>query len=253
MIVAQGTIFWIGYSDDPWRRTIATVLSYVVLFAGVGFDFLSPILQRHRQRYSVMVKSFAAHPLLFFGFGALFALPAIITARVVASHTDWSHGTQLAFSFGAQVIGIALAAIGGTVAGAPLLADAKTRKPSKAPARIAIVARADRPARVERPPVLPDRHVAQPQEPDPQVRVRRRLGQLLGGSAERAGLATAYRTDAITVGVHFDVAITNPTSVTVEIEDNRLEVRQADQLVATTRCHGHGGARRDRKVTVSCR
>lgn len=234
MLAAQGTIFWIGYSDDPARRSLALVLSYLVLFASVGFDFLSPILQRHRQRYSVMMKSFAANPFLLFGFGALFALPAIITARVVATHTDWSAGTQLAFSFGAQVFGIAFAAIGGTVAGAPLLADAKLRTPSSLLARIGIW-------------VL--------------------LLGLLGWNGYRFGvigrslhhksqilkceydvdwssfsadlpsaleLAGAIHSDAITVGIHFDVSIKNPTGIPLEIEDNRLDIRQHDQLVAQT-------------------
>jgi hypothetical protein len=234
MIAAQATIFWIGYSDDPWRRTTATVLSYVVLFAGVGFDFLSPILQRHRQRYSVMVKTFAAHPLLFFGFGAIFALPGIITARVVATHTDWSHGTQLAFSFGAQVIGIAFAAIGGTVAGAPLLADAKRRTPSKAPARIAIwVALIGLLAWNGHRFYLIGtslNHKSQILKCEYDVD----WGSFSADLPSALELAAAYRSDTITVGVHFDVAITNPTSVTVQVEDNRLEIRQADQLIATT-------------------
>jgi hypothetical protein len=234
MIVAQATIFWIGYSDDEWRRTTALVLSYVVLFAGVGFDFLSPVLQRHKQRYSVMLKTFAAHPFLFFGFGAIFSAPAIITARVLGAHTDWSPGTQLAFSFGAQVLGIAFAAIGGTVAGAPLLADAKKRAPSHVAARIAIWAaligllvwNAHRFYVVG----TSINHKSQILKCEYDVE-----WSTFGADVPSAlDLMAAYKSDAITVGIHFDVKVTNPTAIDVEIEDNRFEIKQADQIVALT-------------------
>src|SRR6185503_6972242 len=42
------------------------------------------------------------------------------------------------------------------------------------------------------------------------------------------------RTDRITVGVAFDVEVKNPTSIAVEIEKNRLELRNAGQLIAET-------------------
>jgi hypothetical protein len=251
MLVAQGTIFWIGYSDDPVRRNIALVLSYLVLFAGVGLDFLSPILQRHRQRYSVMMKSFAVNFVLLFGFGAIFALPAIITSRVVATHTDWSSGTQLCFAFGAQVLGIAAAAIGGTVAGAPILADAKTRTRSSMPVRIAMWALFLSLAawNAHRFWIIGSslNHKTQILKCEYDVD----WSSFSADVPSAYDLALAISSDTITVGIHFDVAITNPTSVDVEIEDNRLEIRQKDQLVAQTqlpRVHVRPGT--TEKVTV---
>lgn len=234
MLVAQGTIFWIGYSDDPVRRTIALVASYLVLFAGVGLDFLSPILQRHRQRYSVMMKSFAANFILLFLFGAIFALPAIITSRVLGAHTDWSAGAQLGFSFAAQVLGIAAAAIGGTVAGAPVLADSQKRTRSSLPVRIAMWAvflslaawNAHRFFVVGR----SFNHKTQILKCQYDVD----WSSFSADVPSAYDIAMAISSDTITVGIHFDVAITNPTAVDVEIEDNRLEVRQNDQLVAQT-------------------
>lgn len=234
MLVAQGTIFWIGYSDEPARRTLALVLSYLVLFAGVSLDFLTPVLQRHRQRYSVMIKSLAANPVLFFAFGALFALPAIITARVVATHTDWSSGTQLGFAFGAQVLGIAAAAIGGTVAGAPLLADAKQRPRSSLPVRVVVWALFLGLAAWNA-----QRFYLLGRSLNHKTQILK-CQYAVDWSSFSADLPSAYdlamaiQSDRITVGVHFDVSITNPTSVDVEIEDNRLEVRQSAQLVAQT-------------------
>ncbi len=234
MIAAQATIFWIGYSDDETRRTIALVLSYVVLFAGVGFDFLCPILQRHKQRYSVMVKTLLAHPFLWFTFGAIFALPAIITARVLSTHSDWSPGTQLGFAFAAQVVGIALAAIGGTVAGAPLLADAKNRTHSRLPTRIAVWALLIGLLawNAHRFYVIGTSLNHKSQLLKCQYDVD---WSSFGADVPSAlDLMGAYKSDAITVGMHFVVQVTNPTKVDVEIEDNRLEVKQADQVVALT-------------------
>jgi hypothetical protein len=234
MLAAQGCIFWLGYTDEPWRKTLSLVLSYLVLFAGVSLDFLSPVLQRHRQRYSVMIKSFAVNPVLFLVFGALFSLPAIITARVLAAHTDWSNGTQLILSFAAQVVGIALAAIGGTVAGAPLLADAKRRTRSHLVTRIvawavfvgALAWNAHRFYIVG----TSINHKTQILKCEYDVD----WSSFSADVPSALELALAIKSDTITVGVHFDVAITNPTAIPVEIEDNRLEVKQQDQLVALT-------------------
>lgn len=234
MLAAQGTIFWIGYTDESWRTTLSLVLSYFVLFAGVSLDFLSPVLQRHRQRYSVMIKSFAANPVLFLAFGALFSLPAIITARVLAAHTDWSHSTQLVIAFGVQVVGIALAAIGGTVAGAPLLADAKRRTRSHLVTRVLawvvfvglISWNAHRFYIVG----TSINHKTQILKCEYDVD----WGSFSADVPSALELALAIKGDSITVGVHFDVTIKNPTTIPVEIEDNRLEVKQQDQLIAMT-------------------
>ena len=235
MLAAQGTIFWIGYTDDPARRTLATVLSFVVLFASVGIDFLSPVLQRHKLLYSSILKSLLANPILTFGFGALFALPAILAANVAADHPTWSFATQLGVSFGAQVVGIALAALGGTVAGAALLKDARTRRRSPVPVRVLAWAvligllawNGVRFVAVGR----SLHHKSQLLKCDYQIDWASFRADVPGPLA----LAAAIRRDTIEVGVGFEVTITNPTGIDVEIEDNRLEARQRGLLVAQTR------------------
>jgi len=181
-----------------------------------------------------MMKSLVVNFILLFAFGAIFALPAIITSRVVAAHTDWSPGVQLGFAFGAQVLGIAAAAIGGTVAGAPLLADAQKRKRSSLPVRIAIW-------------VLflslaawnAHRFFVIGRSLNHKTQILKCHYDVAWNSfsadiPSAYDLAMAIGSDTITIGVHFDVEIENPTSVDVEIEDNRLEVKQKDQLVALT-------------------
>ena len=235
LLAAQGTIFWIGYSTDPGRALLATVLSYIVLFASVAADFMSPVLQRHKLRYSSILKSMLSHPLLTFGFGAMFAMPAIIAARIAVDHPTWSFTTQLCVSFGAQVLGIALAAIGGTVAGAPLIADARTRKRSHPAARVltwvALLGllgwNSYRFLAVGR----SLHHKSQILKCEYTVD----WGSFHAETPSALELASALRKNSITIGVAFDVTIHNPTSTLVEIEDNTLEVRQKAQLVAETR------------------
>lgn len=234
VLTAQATVFWIGYTDDPGRRRLALVLSFVVLFASVAIDFLSPVLQRHKLRYSQILKTLAAHPILTFGFGAVFALPAVVATAIAADHPSWSHATQLGVGFGVQVIGIALAAIGGTVAGAPLVADARRRRRSHVAVRVLTWAilvgllawNGYRFGAVGRSlhhktQILKCHYAVDWSSFSPEL-------------PSALDLARAVRTDAITVGVSFDVTITNPTEVDVEIEDNRIEIEQQDQLVAKT-------------------
>jgi len=234
LLAAQASIFWIGYSDDPVRRKLAVVLSFIVLAGNVGIDFLSPVLQRHKLRYSQIIKTLFAHPILLFGFGALFALPALGATALAASHKEWSFGTQVGVAFGGQVIGVALAVIGGTVAGAPLVADARTRVRSHVIVRIVawlvlvsvLALNGYRFGSI----ALSLHHKSQLLKCDYSIDWNSFEPQI----PSAVDLALATRNDNITIGVSFDVTVHNPTSVPVEIEDNRLEVRQKDQLVAKT-------------------
>ena len=68
--------------------------------ANVGVDFLSPVLQRHKLRYSQIIKTLFAHPLLVWGAGmgamALglpitpFALSAMVLAAALPSASNVS-------------------------------------------------------------------------------------------------------------------------------------------------------------------
>ena len=234
LLAAQGCIFWLGYTDDPVRRKLAVVVSFLVLAANVGVDFLSPILQRHKLRYSQIIKTLLAHPILLLGFGALFALPAVGATALAAKHKEWSFATQVGVAFGGQVIGVALAVIGGTVAGAPLVADARTR--TRSPVAIRILAwlgltsilawNGYRFGAI----AIAIHHKSQILKCDYTVDWNSFEAQL----PSAVELALGARNDKITIGVAFDVTVHNPTSVDVEIEDNRLEIRQQGQLIAQT-------------------
>lgn len=232
IVAMQGSIFWLGYTDDPVRGKLALVASYLVLFASVGIDFLSPVLQRHKLRYSQMIKSFAAHPVLVLGFGAVFALPSILAARIAATHPEWTLSTQIAVSFGVQVLGVALAAVGGTVAGAPLVADARRRgrvsSPVRAVAWIAMLGllgwNVYRFGTVGR----SLHHKSQLLKCDYQLDT----SSLHADTPSALDLVTGLKRDRITITAGFDVTVTNPTGIDVEIENNRLELRQHGELIA---------------------
>lgn len=232
MLAAQGTIFWIGYTSDPGRARLALVLSYAVLFASVGIDFLSPVLQRHRLLYGSILKTLVAHPLLTFGFGALFAVPALVTSEIASAHPGWGLTAQLGLAFAGQVVGVALAAIGGTVAGAALLPDARRRRPTRPAVRALawlvllglLAGNAYRFGAVGRSLHHKSQLLKCTYDVD--------WSTLTVDTPSAGALALALRSDSITIAVALVVVITNPTAVDVEIEDNRLEAVHHGQLVA---------------------
>jgi hypothetical protein len=234
MLAAQGTVFWIGYSDDPVRRKLAVVVSFLVLAVNVAVDFLSPVLQRHMLRYSQIIKSLAAHPVLSLGFGARFALPAVGAAALASAHPAWSLATRIGIAFGGQVLGVALAVLGGTVAGAPLIADARQRTRSHWAARVlawlllagVLAWNGYRFGAVGR----SLHHKSQLLKCDYAVD----WSSFSAETPSALDLVQAARRDSITIRVSFDVTVANTTGVDVEIEDNRLEVRQQGQLIGQT-------------------
>ncbi len=234
-LAAQGSIFWLGYSRDPGRQTLALVLSYGFLFASFGIDFLAPVLQRHRQRYSTMLKTLLLHPVLLLAFGALFTLPAVLVGKWIEAHPAMPFGRAVTMLFAANVVCVAWAAVAGTFCGAHLLADARaTRRPAAATRVLAwafllglLAWNGYRLGAVG----LALHHKSQI------LKCEYSLDWTSVG-IDRPGpidLIGGLRRDAVEVGVHFDVTIKNPTRFDVEIEENRLEVVHAGQRVATAR------------------
>ena len=234
LLAAQASIFWLGYTDDPVRRKLAVVASFIVLAVNVAVDFLSPVMQRHKLVYSQIIKSLAAHPLLSFLFGVLFALPAAGATALAAAHPAWGFSAQIGVAFGGQVLGVALAVLGGTVAGAPLISDARRRERTHWWARaiawllllsvlawnghrFGIVGRSI----FHKTQILKCEYAVDWSSFD-------------ADTPSAIELIQAARTDRITINASFDVTVTNATGVDVEIEHNRVEVRQRGQLIATT-------------------
>ena len=141
---------------------------------------------------------------------------------------------QIGVAFGGQVIGVALAVIGGTVAGAPLVADARTRRRSHVAVRVlAWLALASvlgwngyRFGAIAR----SLHHKTQLLKCDYSIDWSSVEAQL----PTAIDLALAAKNDKLAIAVDFDVTVHNPTAVDVEIENNRFEFRYQGELVAQT-------------------
>jgi hypothetical protein len=169
---------------------------------------------------------------LLLGFGALFSLPPILAGQLVAAFPGWPLGRSLTIIFAANVLAVAWAAVAGAHAGAKLLPDARATSP---------------PARLTRTLVWALLLVTLAVNAYRFGAVARSLhhkSQLLklevdlewtSFGIDRPGaldVLGSLRDDAVSVGIHFDVKLSNPTAHDVEIENNRLELQQAGQRVA---------------------
>jgi hypothetical protein len=234
-LAAQGSIFWIGYSQDPSRRLLATVLSHAFLMASFGVDFLTPILQRHGHRYATTLALVAGHPVLLLAFGGLFTLPSVLVGRWIAAHPALPLATAITALFAANVLAVAWAAVAGTFAGARLLPEARREKPpgrfTRTLAWTVLVGLLGWNAWRFGAVGLSLHHKSQ------LLKCEYAL-DWTSVRLERPGvleLASGLRHDRLQVGVSFDVTISNPTRFDVEIEDNRLELAKDGQRFASTR------------------
>lgn len=231
-LAVQTSLVWLGYPPDPTRRLAASILSYVFLFASFGIDFLSPLLQRHELRYSTILKTLLfRRPILLLVFGAVFSLPAVAAAQWAAAHPEWTLARRLGLVFGVNVIMVVWATLAGTWAAAQILADAKQTRPPWAITRLvfqtvvvaALAWNCYRLGAVG----LAIHHKSQV------LKCRYDVDWTSIG-IDRPSVLDLLA-DKVKVGVHLDLTIENPTSFDVVIEDNRLEVRHQDVLVATAK------------------
>jgi hypothetical protein len=84
-LTAQLTILWIGYYPYAWTHWLSIGLSYLFLFFTFGVDFISPTFQRHRQRYSLILKFLFKKYLSVILFGFLYSLPIILLSHFIFS------------------------------------------------------------------------------------------------------------------------------------------------------------------------
>lgn len=223
-------VFAIGHGSAPWRRELATALSYAVMFLTFAIDFGAPTPQRHGARYGQVLRALLTQPIATFGFGALFSLPLVAVARLATSSQGLGPGGTVAVIFGANVVGIVWGAAGGTWLGARILPIAERIRPAPAGLRaawwaviLAIVAGGTTltvalgetiatKSQILRCSYDVDWSTLAVQRPG--------LGRLLGGEVD--------------VGVGFDLTISNPNELAVELEENHLDVADGDRVIATT-------------------
>ncbi len=230
-VAVQATIFWIGYRPEAWRKSLAVGFSTIFLFYSFATDFISPIFQRHRGRYSRILKTLAMRPLASLSFGAVFSLPPLAAGWLWQACPGCSLVRAIPILFAANLLSMISAAVAGTWLGARLFSTfAKTRASHRAvrlAAWLALLAALawngyvfgslGRAAHFKS-QILKCNYSLVPGSFSLQ---RPQLLALLGGNVE--------------FGVSFSVNINNPTPHRVRLEENRLEIKHEGTPVATAR------------------
>jgi hypothetical protein len=226
----QMTIFWIGYHPSGFRTGLAIFLGYLFLAVSFAIDFLSPVMQRHKARYSQILKVLVRHPIASLVFGLVFSMPPIIVGLVCNAHPNWSMTLILLLGFSANILSIAWAAVCGTWLGAKMLPRLESTPPSKIFTRIiawlllSLVLTLNCYAFISVGRSI--HHKSQILKCDYSI-------DLDSFGFKRPSLM-ALISKKIKAGINFDVIIENPTTVDVEIENNRIEVRHDKSLIATS-------------------
>jgi hypothetical protein len=231
-VAAQTTIFWIGYPPDPTTRAIALVASYLVLAASFAMDFITPILSRHRVRFSTAAKALARRPHRALLFGATFAFPAALAGGLAARQGDWGVGRTIAVIFAVNVVCFAWGAVSGTALGAELLPVAQTTRRPSAAVRVlawlllvgllawngyrfgAVAVAVHRKSAILKCEYDVD------------------WGSVKVDTPGLLGAVAGLKRDQVTVGIALEVTVVNPTERTLEIEDNRVELAHHGKVVA---------------------
>jgi hypothetical protein len=229
-VTVQMLLVRLGYPPDEERRAWAQGLSYLFLAVTFALDFIAPVLQRHGQKYSTVVRVLARRPIAALSFGAVFAAPGVLAVKWAQAQTDWSDTKILAVCFGAQVILIAWAAVAGTALGAELVPLAKQTQPPpvalRAVAWVAFLATFATQARVFGGLGLAVHHKSQA------LKCTYRL-DWTSIRFETPSLSSLL-SGVVSVGARVDLDIENPTPFDLVLEDSRLEVSHTGRTVVDT-------------------
>lgn len=227
-LTAQMVIFKIGYGTETWRKPTSIFLSVGYLTCTVAIDFIAPTLQRHKMKYSAVIKTLLLHPVGSLSFGLVFATPTLLITWWGTKQPAEDFDFVLMVMFGVQVVAIVWAAIGGTRLGAYLLPACKKVPQSSPGTRLAawsvVLAIFCWHTYIYGAIGLSAHHKSQLLKCDYSIHwssislERPSLSSLLGGE--------------IKVGVKVDMDITNPTAFDVRLEDTHLEVRHEKDLLA---------------------
>lgn len=136
-IAAQATIFWLGYHTHPYRKLAAQIFSYTVTFMIFTYEFIPPLLQRHKATYSKISRVFLTRPLLLFGFGAAFSMPLVLLTQKIIAIEGLSLAAMTGIVFGMNIIIIVIGLVSGTWVAAGLMPE--TRSSAKLPLGLRLI------------------------------------------------------------------------------------------------------------------
>lgn len=228
-------VFWIGYHPLPWRKHLATGISYGFLVFTFSIDFIAPVLQRHKRGYSQIVKTLLMKPVATIIFGAIFALPPVLAGKLLGIAPNRPFAATVLLLFGINLLSIVGAAIGGTYLGSRLFSSSADIKPTSAPVKV-----------IASLLVLglfswnvyffgslgsAIHHKSQILKCDYSID-----WSSIGINRPKATLSTLANLigGKIKVGVYVDLNISNPTQYKVALEKNRLVIVHGKTPIATT-------------------
>ena len=130
-LTAQSVILWVGYYPYSWTKGLSIFLSYLFLFFTFGVDFIAPTLQRHKTRYSLMLKVLLKKPLLVLSFGLFFSLPVVLISRYIFTIETLTLVEITGILFIINIIFLTLAVPAGTRVASMLMPEVKRTLPPK--------------------------------------------------------------------------------------------------------------------------
>jgi hypothetical protein len=229
-LALQASLFWLGYFEIPALKVIAAILSYGVLFATYAINFIAPLWQRRHGYYSQTVKALALHPLSALTFGAIFALPSVVTGLLFKAYLPSSRLLAVTILFFVAVLSTAWAQAAGTEVAAHLYgrfrATRRAGRPARVLAALAVVA------------LLAGNgvlffSVARSVHHKSQILKCRYDIDFKSAKLDLPSLGDLFQ-GKVAIGVSVGVRIENPTPYDVDVERNRVEVRHQETLVAKT-------------------
>jgi hypothetical protein len=207
----------LGHSPYPWRRTLATVLSYAIMFGTWAVDFATPILMRRGYGYLHAVKAMARRPLLALAFGAAMSLPLVLLTHAIG-RLDGAAVPSIAALFALNIVLILWAAVAGTYVGAACVEVAARTKPTRLLTRLALAAVV---AGVLAVGGWMGGHLAVVLAEKSQILKCRYVPDWSSIKVTKPALSSLL-TGKVGLGIALDVDITNPNTLAVAIEKNRL-------------------------------
>ncbi|MCO7224962.1 hypothetical protein [Pleionea sp. CnH1-48] len=130
-LTAQLIILWIGYYPYSISKWLSIILSYLFLFFTFGLDIISPTFQRHRIKYTTILKVLSRYGLVTLLFGVLYSLPMILLSLLIIHKTSFNFAQTSAILFLVNMLFITLAIPAGTHLASQMMATAKKTPPMK--------------------------------------------------------------------------------------------------------------------------
>ena len=231
---AQSIILAIGYYPFLATKLIASILSILFLFFSFGLDLIAPTFQRHRIKYSLIIKVLCRNVWLTLCFGCLFSLPVLIFSNFLLRLDGLSVVQMASFIVVFNLFFLSLAIPAGTRVASALMAEArKTTVPSaqlKKHAYIIMAVLLCVGSSFHFLLIQSLHHKSQLLKCEYDIHWRTMDIDLPSFTQLRSGDSEAT--------LKFDIEITNPSNFLVDIEESTLSIWQNGKKISATKISG---------------